>query len=127
MPRTATPRAWLCRPGRSSERDRAQPSRICAGIAATWTSIPDRSVLVGTDEGLHTLDSAPLEEDGSRWNITGAEGLEGRVDALATVRCDVLGPLPAVPPSGLVTAERIRIPARSVLLARPCGARRLLI
>jgi hypothetical protein len=48
--------------------------------------VPDWSVLVGTDEGLHRIDSAPIGDDGSRWTHGTAGELEGRLDALSVDR-----------------------------------------
>jgi hypothetical protein len=48
--------------------------------------VPDWSILVATDDGLHRIDSAPLGNDGSRWTFQALGELEGRVDALSTDR-----------------------------------------
>jgi hypothetical protein len=45
--------------------------------------VSDWSVLVGTEDGLHRVESAPVGGNGSRWNHRTEETPEGRVDALA--------------------------------------------
>ena len=44
--------------------------------------VADWSVLVGTEDGLHHIESAPVGGDGSRWDLRTEETLGGRVDAL---------------------------------------------